>query len=83
MYSTVKAVMRQGRVELLEPLLLPDDTTLLVTVLDDLSDDEPSLGEMIIAGLTDIKEGRFRETSATYTVKDHLDYLFGPESASE
>ena len=83
MYSTVKAVVRQGRIELLEPLWLPEDTDLLITVMDDSPDDEASLGEQIIAGLTDIKEGRFRETSATYTVNDHLNYLFGPASATE
>ena len=43
----------------------------------------PSLGEMIVVGLTDIKDGRFREISSDYTVKDHLDYLFGPEPTAD
>ena len=50
---------------------------------DFLDSDMPSLGEMIVVGLTDIKDGRFREISSDYTVKDHLDYLFGPEPTAD
>ena len=35
MIRTLRAVVRDGGVDLLEPLALPDGTKLLVTVLDD------------------------------------------------
>lgn len=33
MLNTVRAVVRQGRIELLEPVPVPDGTELLVTIL--------------------------------------------------
>jgi hypothetical protein len=78
MYSTIWAIVRQGKIELLEPMSLPENTTLLVTVLDE-NLEETSLGEQIIVGLSDMKEGRFKETSESYTVANHLDHVFGPE----
>ena len=34
-YMTIRATVRQGKVELLDDITLPEDATLLVTVLDD------------------------------------------------
>ena len=34
-YMTIRATVRHGKVELLDDITLPEDATLLVTVLDD------------------------------------------------
>jgi hypothetical protein len=35
MYTTLKAKVHQRRIELLEPVFLPENTPLLIVVLDD------------------------------------------------
>lgn len=76
MYTTLKAKVHQGRIELLEPVSLPENTFLLVVVLDDFDPHELTLGEHLLIGLEDIRLGRVTEVSTVETLADHLDAIF-------
>ena len=73
MYSTLKATVRQGQIELLEEATLPENATLLVVVLDDINPETLTLGEHLITGLTDVRLGRVTAVSTKQALNDHLD----------
>ncbi|MCB9101237.1 MAG: hypothetical protein H6632_16990 [Anaerolineales bacterium] len=77
MYSTLKATVRQGKIELLEAATLPENSMLLVVVLDDVAPEGLSLGEHLIAGLQDVQLGRVTEVNTEQELADHLDTIFG------
>ena len=74
-YMTIRATVRQGRVELLDEVLLPEDATLLVTILDNDIFDRYNLGDHLIAGLQDILDGRTSEVTPEEELKAHLDAI--------
>lgn len=76
MYPTLRATVRQGRVELLEDITLPEDATLLITVLDDSVLEALSLGDHLIAGLQDVMLGRVTEVNTPEELDHHLDVVF-------
>jgi hypothetical protein len=75
-YLTIRAVVRKGKVEFLDEIDLPEDTSLLVTVLDDNIMAGYSLGDHLIASLQDILAGQYVETSSEEELANHLDRLF-------
>ena len=77
MYSTLKATVRQGKIELLEEATLPENSLLLVVVLDDIDLEGLSLSEHLIAGLQDVQLGRVTEVNTEQELADHLDAIFG------
>lgn len=58
MYTTLRATVRQGKIELLDNFTLPDNVTLLVTVLDDALLEQLTLGQHLQRGLNDILHHR-------------------------
>ena len=76
MYTTLKAKVHQGRIELLEPVSLPENTFLLVVVLDDFDPHRLTLGEHLLAGLEDMRLGRVTKVSTPQALADHLDAVF-------
>jgi hypothetical protein len=78
-YLTIRATVRQGRVELLDNITLREEAELLVTVLDDALPEKYSLGDHLSAGLQDILLGRVVEISNEQDLSLHLDALFGKD----
>ena len=76
MYSTLRATVHQGQIELLEEATLPENATLLIVVLDDINPEELSLGEHLVAGLTDVRLKRVTPVSTEQELSDHLDNVF-------
>jgi hypothetical protein len=76
-YLTIRATVRQGKVELLDDITLPEEAELLVTVLDDALPEKYSLGEDLTAGLRDILLGRVVEIDDENELSIHLDSIFG------
>ena len=74
-YMTIRATVRQGKVELLDEIILPEDVTLLVTILDDDIFDRYTLGDHLSAGLQDILAGRITEVTTEAELKAHLDAI--------
>lgn len=74
-YMTIRATVRQGKVELLDEVTLPEDATLLVTILDDDIFDRYTLSEHLVAGLQDILAGRITEVATEEELKAHLDTI--------
>lgn len=75
-YMTVRATVRQGKIELLDEIHLPEDTTLLVTVLDDDLLERLTLGDHLLAGLQDALAGRATQVNTEEELKAHLDAIF-------
>lgn len=78
-YLTIRATVRQGKVELLDEITLPEEAELLVTVLDDVLPEKYSLGDHLTASFQDILLGRVTEISDEQQLSHHLDSLFGVE----
>jgi hypothetical protein len=76
MYTTLKAKVRQGRIELLEPASLPENAFLLVVVLDDFDPQRLTLSEHLLAGLEDMRLRRVTEVDTPQALTDHLDAVF-------
>ena len=72
-YMTIRATVRQGKVELLDDIALPEDATLLVTVLDDVVLEQYTLGDHLIAGLEDVFTGRTIEVNSEQELEEYLD----------
>ncbi|MGB0385938.1 MAG: hypothetical protein ACPGWR_14050 [Ardenticatenaceae bacterium] len=79
MYATLKATVRDGKIRLLDQIALPENSNLLVTVLDDHLDSSLTLGDHLIAGLEDILQGRVTTISTPQELTQHLDTLFNEE----
>ncbi len=75
-YMTIRATVRQGKVELLDDITLPEDATLLVTVLDDVLLEQYTRGDHLIAGLEDILAGRTIEVTGDQELADYLATVF-------
>lgn len=78
MYTTIKATVRKGKIELLESVNLPEDATLLVTFLDDVSLENLTLGEHLVSGLQDVLEGRYDEVTTSQELEQHLENILDP-----
>lgn len=76
MYPTLKATVREGQIQLLEEANLPENATLLVIVLDDVSPEHLTLGDHLTVGLQDIMLGRVTEVSTVEELTEHLDAVF-------
>lgn len=74
-YMTVRATVRQGKIELLDDIYLPEDATLLITLLDDVLD-RYTLGDHLVAGLQDVLIGRGTEVTTEEELRTHLDTIF-------
>ena len=75
-YPTVKATVQQGQIKFLDDVELPENSTLLITVLDYGTLNTFTLGEHLISGLEDIVAGRITETTTTSELTHHLDTVF-------
>jgi len=75
-YPTIKATVRQGQIEFFDDVTLPENSTVLITVLDYEPSETFTLGEHIIAGLEDVLSGRVVETTTTDELTHHLDTIF-------
>jgi len=76
MYPTLKATVRQGKIELLESIKLPEGVQLLVTLLNEPLPAQFTLGEELIAGLQDALNGRFIRVNTPEELNKHLDSIF-------
>ena len=76
-YMTIRATVRQGKVELLDDITLPEDATLLVTVLDDVLLEQYTLGDHLIAGLEDVLAGQTVEVGGDQELADYLNTVLG------
>lgn len=56
MMNTVKAIIKEGNVELLEPVNIPDGTELLVTILSNEKEFWVQASETSLASIWDNKE---------------------------
>ena len=75
-YPTLKAIVREGQIQLIDEVDLPENAILLVTVIDEAAIGTLSLGEQIIAGLHDLRLGRVTEIVTSSDLNKHLDQLF-------
>jgi hypothetical protein len=78
-YTTLKATVRQGKIELLDDFPLPENVTLLVTVIDDLLLEQLSLAEHLQSGLTDVLLRRTTLVRSEDELKNHLDRVFAQD----
>ena len=76
-YMTIRATVRHGKVELLDDITLPEDATLLVTVLDDVILEQYTLGDHLITGLEDVLAGRTTEVTSDQELANYLDVVLG------
>jgi hypothetical protein len=76
MYPTLKATVREGKIQLLEEIILPEHAILLVTVLDDITLEALTLGEHLIAGLQDMLLNRTIAVNTPEELERHLDTIF-------
>jgi len=79
MYQTLRATVRKGRIELLEEVSLPDDTVLLVTIIEAVDPATLTLGEHLERGLADILRGSTTNVRTGKELKRHLDLVFGED----
>jgi len=75
-YPTVKATIRHGQVVLLDDIRLPENASLLVTVIDDDVINSLTLGEHLIIALEDILSGRVTEVTTAEQLDRHLETIF-------
>ncbi len=76
MYPTLKATVRQGQIQLLEEAKLPENTNLLVVVLDAIDPGTLTPVDHLIAGLQDMSLGHVITTSTPEELAHHLDTVF-------
>ncbi len=74
MYTALKATVASGRIELLEPITLSENSDLLVVVLSD----EPllTLGQKMIASLESAVAGRYTSATTQEELDSLLDDIF-------
>ncbi len=77
MYQTLKATVRNGKIELLEDIELPDETPILITILRDLM--PPSVGSNIIRGSEDALVGQTVTVRREAELLAHLHQVFSEE----
>ncbi len=76
MYTTLRATVQEGKIKLLQDIPLPENATLLVTVLEEPLLETLTLGEHLIGGLQDILNGDVTVIGSRDELKTHLDQLF-------
>jgi hypothetical protein len=72
-YPTLRATVRKGKIQLLDNINLPEDTPLLVTIVDEMAVETLNLGERIAAGLQDILLDRITQVDTPQELIAHLD----------
>lgn len=75
-YPTLRATGRNGKIQLLDDIKLPEDAAVLVTIMDENSMSTLTAGERLAAGLQDILLGRLTEVSTPEEMSVHLDAVF-------
>ena len=75
-YPTIKATVRQGQIEFLDDVALPENSTVLITVLDYEPFNTFTLGEHLSAGLEDMLSGQITKTTTPDELTHHLDSIF-------
>lgn len=82
MYQTLQATVRKGQITLLEDVDLPENVTLLVTVVEN-----PwhlmTAGENILAGLEDAANGRAVTIESIDDLQEHLTAILTSPDASD
>jgi hypothetical protein len=76
-YPTLRATVHNGQIQLIDPVKLPEDAVLFVTIMDESVMASLSAGERLAAGLQDILLGRFTEVNSPAEMSAHLDQVFG------
>jgi hypothetical protein len=76
MYQTLKAVVRRGRVVLLDDVTLPESASVLVTILEEVRPESLTLDEHLQRGLSDVAHKRTTRISTSRQLKRHLDQVF-------
>jgi hypothetical protein len=76
MYPTLRATVSDGKVRFIENITLPENATLLVTVLDSDAIESLSLGEHLVLGLDDLLVGNVTEVSTHQDLQHLLDSVF-------
>ena len=62
-YPTLRATVRNGKIQLLNDIKLPENASILVTIMDENSMSILTAGERLAEGLQDILLGRFAEVN--------------------
>ncbi len=75
-YATMRATVRDGNIQLLDHIFLPENTSLLVTVVDDEQGSSLTLGQHLIGGLTDVLQKNVTMVSTPQELNQQLDTLF-------
>lgn len=75
-YPTLRATVRNGKIQLLDDIKLPEDAAVLVTIMDENSMSTLTAGERLAAGLQDILLGRLTEVNTPEEMSVHLDAVF-------
>ena len=75
MYQTLKAIVRQGQVELLDDVDLPESASVLVTILEEIQPETLTLGEHLQRGLTDVARQRSTRVNTAEQLQRHLDQI--------
>ena len=76
-YPTLRAAVRNGKIQLLDDIKLPEDAAILVMIMDENSMSTLTAGERLAAGLQDILLGRLTEVNTPEEMSVHLDAVFG------
>jgi hypothetical protein len=75
-YPTVRATVRQGQIKFFDDVDLPENATLLITVLERDAFESFTLGEHLVVGLEDILSGQTVEITTTNELQSHLNMIF-------
>ena len=75
-YPTLKATVKKGKIQLVDAVSLPENATLLVTVLDEEAIEHLNLGSRMAAALQDILTGRYTFVETSEALREHLDQVF-------
>lgn len=75
-YPTIKGTVRHGQIKFLDDVALPENSTVLITILDYEPFDTFTLGEHLSAGLEDMLSGQIIETKTADELTHHLDTIF-------
>lgn len=72
-YPTLRATVRNGKIQLLDDIKLPEDAAILVTIMDENSMSTLTAGERLAAGFL---LGRLTEVNTPEEMSVHLDAVF-------
>jgi len=77
MYQTLRATVRNGQIALLDKTKLPNNIMLLVTVIEDVSPQNLTLGNHLLQGLSDVARKRTTRVRTKKQLDRHLDKILG------